>query len=67
MSMVRNQQTSGVYNPIRIIAVACAVTVGVLVWLGWSIYDSDRVASLANERLYELKSCGVAFSISMRC
>ncbi len=48
--MSPNQQTWGIRNPIRLLAVACALTVAVLAWLGWSVYDSNRLGILAEER-----------------
>ena len=53
--MVHSQQTLGVYNPIRLLAVACAVTVAVSASLGWNIYDSHRIANLANQRNYRIE------------
>jgi len=48
--MNRNQSTSEFHNPIRLLAVACALTITVVTWLGWNIYDTYRIAKLKEQR-----------------
>ena len=58
--MELNRGTSRVRRPVRLLTIAWVVTAGVLVWLGWSAYDSYHVAKSTSERnvrIERLRAC----------